>query len=94
MNIKIESMKIEDARTVAEIHTKAWQFAYKGIIPQDFLDAIDTNQREANWAKGIIDDPSLIRLVAKSDNDSILGFVCGLKCRDNTPQIDSELWAI
>ena len=87
-------MKIDDARAVAEIHTKSWQFAYKGIVPQDFLDAIDTNKREEKWAKGFIDNPSLIRLVAKDDNDSILGFVCGLKCRDNNPQIDSELWAI
>ena len=94
MNLKIKPMKIEDARSVAEIHTKAWQFAYKGIVPQVFLDKLDVNQREKNWKQGFIEDPSLIRLVAKDENNSILGFVCGLECRGNNSQIDSELWAI
>lgn len=94
MSIKIEPMTIIDASSVAEIHTKSWQFAYEGIVPQDFLDAIDVKKREENWAKGIADDPSLIRLVAKDNNNSILGFICGLNCRDNNPRIDGELWAV
>ena len=87
-------MTVSDAKSVAEIHTLSWQFAYKGIVPQEFLDAIDVKKREENWVRGIIDDPSLIRLVAKDDNQQSLGFICGLNCRDNNPQIDSELWAI
>lgn len=94
MKIKIEAMTINDSKSVAEIHTKSWQFAYKGIVPQEFLDGIDTKKREENWTKGMIEDPSLIRLVAKDDNNNILGFVCGLHNREKNIQIDSELWAI
>ena len=94
MNIKIEPMTANDSKSVAEIHTQSWQFAYKGIIPQEFLDAIDVKKREENWARGLIEDPGLIRLVAKDNNDSIIGFVCGLHNRDKALKIDSELWAI
>lgn len=94
MNIKIEPMTVNDSKSVAEIHTQSWQSAYKGIIPQEFLDAIDVKKREENWARGIIKDPGLIRLVAKDDNGSIIGFLCGLHNRDKNPKIDGELWAI
>lgn len=94
MNIKIEPMTVNDSKSVAKIHTQSWQFAYKGIVPQNFLDAIVVKKREENWARGIIEDPDLIRLVARDSNNSVLGFVCGLNNREQKSQIDGELWAI
>jgi GNAT superfamily N-acetyltransferase len=87
-------MTIDDAKAVAEIQTASWQFAYKGIVPQDYLDVIDVKKREENWAKGMIEDPTIVRLVACEDNDHAIGFICGLHNRDKDSKIDSELWAI
>lgn len=90
----VRPMLPTDSKRVAEIHTLSWQFAYKGIVPQDFLDDIDINKRESNWKSGIEKDPSLVRLVAVANN-KILGFVCGLNNRDKSIEdIDGELWAI
>lgn len=90
----IREMRVEDAKDVALIHTQAWQSAYKGIVPQKFLDEIDLKKRQDNWAKGIENDPTLIRLVATNDYGKVLGFVCGLNNRDKNPNISGELWAI
>lgn len=93
-NIQIRPMTVLDAKEVAVIHTESWQYAYKGIVPQDYLDAIDADKRAVNWAKGIEEDSNLIRLVAVEEG-KILGFACGLNTRDKqNPHMEAELWAI
>ncbi len=96
-------MRVEDARRVAEIHTASWRHAYRGIVDQAFLDALDINKRETNWRNGIEkNDPAIVRLVAverrdgNQEKERIVGFVCGLDNRkkDLVPGCDSELWAI
>ncbi len=89
-------MKIEDSLAVATIHTLSWQYTYRGIMNQSFLDNISIAKRETNWRLGIEkNDPKLIRLVAQ-DGNQILGFICGLENRslDLLPSCDSELWVI
>lgn len=92
--MKIRKMKVEDAQEVALIHTLSWQYAYKGIIPQKFLDEIDIKKREENWVKGMLEDKTLIRLVAEDKKGRLLGFVCGLNNRDKNSKVKGELWAI
>ncbi|MBY0517862.1 MAG: GNAT family N-acetyltransferase [Bacteriovoracaceae bacterium] len=91
----IRDMRLEDADQVANIHVKAWQKVYKGIMPQDFLDSLDVFQRAERWRGGFEKDPTLIRLVAEK-NDHILGFAVGLENRhlNLVPEAKSEVWAI
>lgn len=93
--MKVSKMKTSHSRDVAEIHTRSWQYAYKNIISKEFLDSIDVHKREKNWSKGIIDHPSVIRLVIEEDLQ-ILGFACGLENRfkNIVPECEGELWAI
>jgi ribosomal protein S18 acetylase RimI-like enzyme len=94
MSIIVRNMNVDDAKEVARIHTDSWKETYKGIVPQDFLDSLDVNKRAENWARGIQEEPSLIRLVAIFQNE-VVGFVCGLNNRDNNnSSIQGELWAI
>lgn len=94
--LTLREMTASDARSVAEIHTKSWQFAYRGIVDQSFLDSLNVQKRVENWRKGIINnEPKIVRLVAEA-NGKVLGFVCGLDNRTKNliPQCDAELWAI
>jgi GNAT superfamily N-acetyltransferase len=86
----------EDADQIASIHTKSWQHAYRGIVNQDFLDAISIQQRTESWRKGIIsNEPPIFRVVVESSG-KILGFCCGLENRAPSlaASCDCELWAI
>jgi GNAT superfamily N-acetyltransferase len=38
-----------DELAVAEIHVRAWQEAYRGLIPAEFLDALDPRERAARY---------------------------------------------
>lgn len=35
--------------SVARVHVEAWRSAYRGIIPQEFLDSLDVRQRARNY---------------------------------------------
>ncbi len=41
MDVSCRPMTPADLETVCELHVRAWQAAYRGIVPQAFLDAMD-----------------------------------------------------
>lgn len=94
MNFKIRGMQILDTPQVADISMRAWQTAYKGIMPDSVLDNIDVKKREENWANGFTTLPDLIRTVAIDDTNKVLGYTTGSSCRDIKDPENGELWAI
>jgi hypothetical protein len=40
-----------DAATIAGIHVRAWQWAYRGLIPDAFLDSLSVEARETSWRR-------------------------------------------
>jgi len=40
-----------DAAGVAEVHVRTWQSAYRGIVPDSYLDALSIADREESWAR-------------------------------------------
>ena len=60
---------------------RAWQVAYEGIVPGEVLDAIDLDDRTAQWHQNLTEDalpdgtPSPTNLVAEVDGD-VVGFAC------------------
>lgn len=39
---------------MARVHVRAWQAAYQGQIPQDYLDVLDVGQRVKAWAQSLV----------------------------------------
>ncbi|KAL2044143.1 hypothetical protein ABVK25_012432 [Lepraria finkii] len=44
--------RIGDEAAVADIHVRAWQEAYRGLIPDEFLDALDPDDRARTYTFG------------------------------------------
>lgn len=44
---------VEDASALADVHVSTWQRAYRGIFPDEFLDSLDRDRREAWWRRFI-----------------------------------------
>jgi GNAT superfamily N-acetyltransferase len=38
-----------DALAIATIHVRSWQVAYRGLLPQDYLDELDPQKRLGQW---------------------------------------------
>lgn len=68
MNIVIRKINSSDSREeISSVYELNWKFAYKGIIPQDYLDSVPSGQ----WC-GALDNPDRYTLVML-DGDTIIG---------------------
>lgn len=95
LRIRIREMTITDCGRVAEIRVGGWQTAYRGLMPQPFLDALsateDAERQRARFGRG---DGSVVNLVAEVDGE-IFGWACHGPYRDGELRTeDAELYAI
>jgi len=63
----------EDAAGVAGVHVRAWQTAYRGLLPDEYLDALRAEDRMARYRFDVAgpDQPATIVAV---DGGVICGF--------------------
>jgi GNAT superfamily N-acetyltransferase len=47
--VRVRAATIADAGPIARVHIASWRAAYVGLIPQDFLDAMDVEDRRLRW---------------------------------------------
>lgn len=67
-NTVIRKINSSDSREeISNVYEQSWKFAYKGIIPQDYLDSIPNGQ----WC-GALDNPDRYTLIML-DGDKIIG---------------------
>jgi GNAT superfamily N-acetyltransferase len=96
MDISIRKATVYDAREIAHIHVVAWKAAYRDIVPQSFLDALDVNSRAELWSTWLQNEDAHI-YVATVDGQ-IRGFIGGGKLREaigeSIGEYDAELYAI
>ncbi|MFI9827704.1 GNAT family N-acetyltransferase [Streptomyces sp. NPDC051913] len=88
-------MTLADCDRVAEIRVRGWQTAYRGLMPQPYLDALSVaedaeRRRERFWQS----DGSVVNLVAVQDGE-LLGWAAYGPYRDGEVRTaDAELYAI
>jgi GNAT superfamily N-acetyltransferase len=88
-----------DVEAVTRVHIATWRSAYKGIVPQAYLDEMDTPEnlarRHDNW-QYVAQNPNVDFFVAE-DATGVIGFASGGKCRNQQPEFaayDGELFAL
>lgn len=74
-----------DENAVAHVHVAAWQVAYRGMIPGEYLDGLSVSNRSDSWRQIIAetDLPSTGAFVA-ADGPQVLGFAHFCPSRDRT----------
>ncbi|GHF45219.1 N-acetyltransferase [Streptomyces griseosporeus] len=93
--VAVREMALEDCDRVAEIRVRGWQSAYRGLMPQAYLDAMsvaeDAERHRARFTGG---DGSVTNLVAQ-DEGGVVGWACHGPYRDGERRTaDAELYAI
>jgi GNAT superfamily N-acetyltransferase len=97
--INVREATEADAAAIALAHTLAWQAAYRGIVPDSFLDSIDVSDRTNSWAailRGEVSVPGVARpidFVAEADG-TVVGFADVGEYRDSPDPRAGELWAM
>lgn len=88
----------DDALGVATVHVRSWQAAYRGLMPDGYLDQLDVERRRAGWERTIAetDWPRTGTLVATEANGTVVGFAHIGPARegDGDPIVIGEIAAI
>jgi len=92
MDFELRRAIVDDADAIARVQVESWRSTYAGIVPEDYLQSLDVEDRTASWAKHLLDG-SMLAFVAL-DVVGIFGFVCGGKLRGELASFDAELYAI
>src|SRR3954454_25105306 len=93
--LHIRLMAFADCDRVSEIRVRGWQTAYRGLMPQSYLDALsvprDAARRRARFAQS---DGGVVNLVAERDGE-VVGWAALGPYRDGELLTsDGELYAI
>jgi ribosomal protein S18 acetylase RimI-like enzyme len=92
MKISIREATCSDVQGIAHVHVAAWKTAYRGIVPQPFLDSLDVASRVETW-KGEFDKGGSHICVAENETE-VCGFASGGALREPIEDFDAEIYAI
>lgn len=81
MDAQIRPALPSDVVAIADVNVRGWRVAYRGHVPDAFLDALDASRQAARWAQVIV-DPAVTVLVSILSG-SLVGFCSFLACRDD-----------
>lgn len=83
----------DDALAVARVHVRAWQVAYKGLMPAEYLAGLRPEDRAQRYDfTGL--DPARPRTWVAVEADTILGFATISPARDEDAAGQGELCAL
>jgi ribosomal protein S18 acetylase RimI-like enzyme len=81
-----------DAPAIGRVHVRAWQAAYRGQMPEEYLDGLRPEDRTAYWEAVLArEDLRGVVLVAEQAGE-VVGFAAAGPSRD--PEGAGELYAI
>lgn len=72
---------VQDADAIAAVHMRTWQAAYRGLMPDAFLDQLDVPARADRWRRNLSSDEGH-HLVTEDARGQINGFCSLLPTRE------------
>jgi GNAT superfamily N-acetyltransferase len=95
-NLSVRRACVGDARAIAEVAVRGWQAAYRGTLPDDFLDGLSVVARETGWRELLERDTTGQTPAWLAEREArVLGFVSSGPPRDeDVPLPAAEVYAI
>lgn len=94
MDLLIREATVDDAEGLGVAHVAAWQGAYPGLIPADYLASLDPVARGAGWRRMLQADHQESATLVALVGDRVAGFTSYGPPRDEVPDGWGQLWAI
>lgn len=91
--MNIRSAMPADAMAVARVHVRAWQVAYRGMLPDDYLAGLRAEDRAQRYDFASV-DPARPRTLVAVEADTVLGFATISPARDEDAAGQGEICAL
>lgn len=81
----IRAARVADASQIAVVHVRSWQGAYRGLLPQAYLDGLDPAERVGRWERSLAEaanDDGCNGVLVADASGTLLGFVGYSASRD------------
>jgi ribosomal protein S18 acetylase RimI-like enzyme len=89
----IRSATPDDARVIATIHVEAWRTAYRGIVPDEYLNSLSIDGRESAWRQHLLASHATTWVAQVSD--AIVAWISIGPSRDaDAGASTGEIWAV
>jgi GNAT superfamily N-acetyltransferase len=87
---------VDDAAALGAVHVRAWQRAYRGLMPDDYLDGLSADERAAHW-RALLQRPSrrtISRFVFEDEGARVVGFIIVGPAGGQDESTDGEVFAL
>ncbi|WP_431799766.1 N-acetyltransferase family protein [Halobacillus andaensis] len=92
---KIRIAVVNDAEGIAKVSTSSWKTTYKEILPQSFLDSLNSETKIEKWRSILEEDNEVSFIyVAVNKAEEIVGFCHFGKERTGNYPYEGELYAL
>lgn len=81
-NLTVRSALVADAAEIARIHVATWQSAYRGQLPDAFLDGMRAERRRKQWEMTLSYPAEGTRTFVAELESAVVGFCLVGRCRD------------
>jgi GNAT superfamily N-acetyltransferase len=72
----VRDARIQDAPAIADVNVRSWQAAYRGLMPDSYLDALSGEEDTARWQRAIAESTRRGRpvLVVEDGAGAVVGY--------------------
>lgn len=85
----------DDARAITGVRVRTWRHAYQGIVPDDYLRAMDVETESAKRKLWLAEPQSkCVTLVYQDSGGAVIGFSMSGPLREKLAEYDGEVYAI
>lgn len=93
--IVVRLANLNDSLQIAKIYVGTWQCAYRGQMPDDFLDKLSVEKRKKRWEEILKDPNTKSKTYVAQLGNQVIGFASFGPSRDEdmTKEV-GELWGI
>jgi GNAT superfamily N-acetyltransferase len=93
MPVRVRPAVAADALQIARVQIESWRWAYPGLLPQSYLDALSAERRARSWTQLIeASDMRMVTWVA-TDDDGHCGLISAGPVRSDSGTI-SEVYSL
>ena len=94
MTITIRPASVDDAAAIARVRVDAWRTAYRGIVPDAYLDAMDVEASAQMWDRVLAAAATKASVFVAENDGEVVGFAAANLLQEPKHDFNAELSAI